>query len=88
MELADKIKKLEEEFKGLPKILIKRTLCGEDVDGDLTKARQRLQEFKQMTNPSLNNPMPANPVTEELRGGLQAPHCSEEGKIQRENYTQ
>ena len=38
MELEDKIKKLEEQFKGLPKVLIKRTLCGDDVNEDITKA--------------------------------------------------
>ena len=42
------IKKLQEEFSMLPKVLIKKTLCGDDVNGDLVKARQRLQEFKQI----------------------------------------
>lgn len=46
MELEEKIKKLKEEFSSLPKVLIKKTLCDAAVDGEVTKARQRLLEFK------------------------------------------
>ena len=72
MELEDKIKKLEEQFKGLPKVLIKRTLCGDDVNEDITKATDRLREFQQM-----KNPMAATPVREELRGSLYVPPAEE-----------
>jgi len=70
MELEDKIKKLEEQFKGLPKVLIKRTLCGDDVNEDISKATDRLQEFQQMKSSLFFNPMAATPVTEELKGSL------------------
>lgn len=95
MELEDKIKKLEEQFKGLPKVLIKRTLCGDDVNEDITKATDRLREFQQMKNSLFYNPMAVTPVTEELRGDLyvtpaeeldrnsMAKNCIEEGKDQR-----
>ena len=72
MELEDKIKKLEEQFKGLPKVLIKRTLCDDDVNEDITKATDRLREFQQM-----KNPLAATPVKEELRGSLSAPPVEE-----------
>ena len=72
MELEDKIKKLEEQFKGLPKVLIKRTLCGDDVNEDITKATDRLREFQQM-----KNPLAATLVKEELRGSLNAPPVEE-----------
>ena len=65
MELEDKLKKLEEQFKGLPKVLIKRTLCGDDVNEDITKATDRLREFQQMKNGLFYNPVEATPVTEE-----------------------
>jgi len=68
MELEDKIKKLEEQFKGLPKVLIKKTLCGDDVNEDITKAANRLREFQQINNSLFYNPMVATPVTEELKG--------------------
>ena len=71
-ELEEKIKKLKEEFSSLPKLLIKRTLCGEDVDGDLTKARQRLQEFSQLKDPGdcSKNPMGTELVTGKLNREL------------------
>ena len=46
MELEEKIKMLKEEFSSLPRVLIKKTLCDDAVDGDVTKAKQRLMEFK------------------------------------------
>ena len=46
MELEEKIKMLKEEFSSLPRVLIKKTLCDDAVDGDVTKAKQRLTEFK------------------------------------------
>ena len=46
MELEEKIKMLKEEFSSLPRVLIKKTLCDDGVDGELTKAKQRLMEFK------------------------------------------
>ena len=45
MELEEKIKKLKEEFSSLLRVLIKKTLCGDAVDGDVIKAKQRLMEF-------------------------------------------
>ena len=47
MELEDKIRMLKEEFNSLPRVLIKKTLCDYAVDGDLTRAKQRLMEFRQ-----------------------------------------
>lgn len=72
MEFEDKIKKLEEQFKGLPKVLIKRTLCGDDVNEDITKATDRLREFQQM-----KNPLTATLVKEELRGTSYVPPTEE-----------
>ena len=46
MELEEKIKMLKEEFSSLPRVLIKKTLCDDAVDGHVTKAKQRLMEFK------------------------------------------
>ena len=43
--LKEKLEKLQEELKGLSKILIKNILSDNDVSGDLTKARQRLKTF-------------------------------------------
>ena len=71
MELEDKIKVLKEQFKDLPKVLIKRTLCGDDVNEDITKATDRLREFQQMKNSA------ASPVREELRGSLYIPPAEE-----------
>ena len=62
MELEEKVKKLEEEFQGLSKLLIKRTLCGDDVNEDLTEARQKLQKFTK--SPFLSNPMAATGAKE------------------------
>lgn len=45
MELDDKIRMLKEEFSSLPRVLIKKTLCDDAVDGDVTRAKQRLMEF-------------------------------------------
>ena len=50
-ELEEKLKKLEEVFCCLPKVLIKRILCRDDVKGDMEIASQRLQEFQDMENP-------------------------------------
>ena len=67
-DLEEKLRTLKEEFSSLPKVLIKKTLCGDDVDGDLTKARQRLQEFKQLKDPGdrFKNSMAAELVTGKL----------------------
>ena len=69
-ELEEKLKQLQEEFS-LPKVLLKKTLCGDDVNGDLVKARQRLQESKQIDNPSLKrtSPMANESVTENPKRG-------------------
>ena len=69
MELEEKVKKLQKEFSSLPKILIKRTLCGDDINGDLAKARQRLQEFTQINNPLLKSPIAAKHVTRSAKTG-------------------
>ena len=77
MELEEKVKKLQEEFKSLPKLLIKKTLCSDDVNGDLVKASQRLQEFAQINNSSLNNPVATKPMVGVLSEGL---HDSSQGE--------
>ena len=73
MELEEKVKQLQQEFC-LPKVLIKTTLCGDGINGDLAKAKQRLQEFKQINNrsdPPLKSPMVCNkPLTGMLEGSL------------------
>ena len=56
-ELEDKIKKLQEEFPRSPRVLIKKTLCSDDVQCDLVKAKKRLQEFSQIDDPSLKSPV-------------------------------
>ena len=56
-ELEEKIKKLKEEFPRSPRVLIKKTLCSDDVQCDLVKAKRRLQEFSQMDDPSLKSPV-------------------------------
>ena len=64
MELEEKIKMLKEEFSSLPRVLIKKTLCDDAVDGDVTKAKQRLMEFKHQ------NPGGAGRDTGKLNRGL------------------
>ena len=56
-ELEDKIRKLQEEFPRSPRVLIKKTLCSDDVQCDLVKAKKRLQEFSQIDDPSLKSPV-------------------------------
>ena len=56
-EFEEKIKKLKEEFPRSPRVLIKKTLCSDDVQCDLVKAKRRLQEFSQMDDPSLKSPV-------------------------------
>ena len=56
MELEEKVRILKEQFSSLPGILIKKTLCSDDINEDLKKCKQRLQEFnKQINNPSLRS---------------------------------
>ena len=50
-KLEEKLKTLEEVFSCVPRVLIKRVLCRDDVNGDLNLASQRLQEFQYMENP-------------------------------------
>ena len=50
-KLEEKLKTLEEVFSCVPRVLIKRVLCRDDVNGDLNLASQRLQEFQDMENP-------------------------------------
>ena len=69
MKLEEKVKKFQEEFKSLPKLLIKKTVCGDDVNGDLVKASQRLQEFTQIDNSSLKSPMAAKHVSRSSKAG-------------------
>ena len=71
MELEEKVKKLVKEFPGLSKLLIKRTLCDDDVREDLTKARQKLQKFTK--GPFLINPAAAAD-DKELEGNRYIPH--------------
>ena len=56
-ELEDKIRKLQEEFPRSPRVLIKKTLCSDDVQCDFVKAKKRLQEFSQIDDPYLKSPM-------------------------------
>ena len=79
-ELEEKLKKLEEVFGCLPRVLIKRILCGDDVKGNLEIASQRLQEFQDMENPQdlfKEVPMkPKHPAAEKspgTGGDFQAP---------------
>ena len=56
MELEEKLRILKEQFRSLPRILIKKTLCSDDINEDLEKCKQRLQEFnKQINNPPLRS---------------------------------
>ena len=64
MELEEKIKTLKGEFSSLPRVLIKKTLCDDAVDGDVTKAKQRLMEFKHQ------NPGGAGRDAGKLKGDL------------------
>ena len=73
MDLAGKIKALEEEFKDVPKVLIRRILCGDGVNLDLAKAMDQLRKLSQMHNAFLNNEVIANSVTEKLRMDLDVP---------------
>ena len=50
-KLEEKLKTLEDVFSCVPRVLIKRVLCRDDVNGDLNLASQRLQEFQDMENP-------------------------------------
>ena len=50
-KLEEKLKKLEEVFSCVPRVLIKRVLCRDDVNGDMNLASHRLQEFQDMENP-------------------------------------
>ena len=56
-ELEEKIRKLQKEFPRSPRVLIKKTLCSDDVQCDLVKAKKRLQEFSQIDDPSLKSPV-------------------------------
>ena len=70
-EFEEKVKKLQEEFSSMPTVILKKTLWDDDVNGDLVKARQRLQESKQIDNPSLKrtSPMANESVTENPKRG-------------------
>ena len=56
-ELEEKIRKLQEEFPRSPRVLIKKTLCSDDVQCDLVKAKKRLQEFSQIDDTSFKSPV-------------------------------
>ena len=70
-EFKEKVKKLQEEFSSMPNVLLKKTLGDDDVNGDLAKARQLLQESKQISNIFLKrtNPMANQPGTENPKRG-------------------
>lgn len=70
-ELEEKIKKLQEEFPRSPRDLIKKTLCSDDVQCDLVKAKKRLQEFSQIDDPSLKSPVAAGFVSDNSNRDLQ-----------------
>ena len=78
MELEEKVKTLETEFQGLSKLLIKRTLCGDDVNEDLTEARQKLQKFTK--TPFLSSPMAATGA-KEFGGSRCCPRVDSVSKI-------
>ena len=65
-EMDKKIKQLEEIFSCLPPVLIRRILRRDDVNGDIGKASQRLQEFQDMENPLdiFKTPVTAKPPAE------------------------
>ena len=50
-KLEEALKQLEEVFCFLPRLLIRRILCRDDVKGDLEKASQQLQEFQGTAKP-------------------------------------
>ena len=81
MELEEKVNKLKEEIQGLPKLLIKVTLCNDDVNEDLQAAYRCLPKFDQTKNPFV-----VNPVTAPVNGlnSLKENNWSEEGKVKQE----
>ena len=70
-ELEEKIKKLQEEFPRSPRVLIKKTLCSDDVQCDLVKAKRRLQEFSQIDDQSLKSPVATEFVSDNSNRYLQ-----------------
>ena len=77
MELESKIKTLQEEFKDFPKVLIKTVLLRDDVNEDLAKAMDGLQELKAV--------FIASPSRDAVRRDRKAKSWIE-GKVQPENY--
>ena len=69
MELEDKVKKLKDEFQGLPKPLFRAILCNNKVNGDLTAAVRCLQQFEPKKNTRMRN-LPATAADKELKKGL------------------
>ena len=79
-KLEEALKQLEEVFCFLPRLLIRRILCRDDVKGDLEKASQQLQEFQGIENPkeqeaehchgdAENHEAPCDDVTSEKSSG-------------------
>lgn len=64
-ETEEKLKKLGEIFSCLPPVLIRRVLNRDDVNGNVEKASQRLQEFQDMEDPLdlFKNPATPEPLT-------------------------
>lgn len=88
-ELEKTLKRLEEVFCCLPRVLIKRILCQDDVKGNIKIASQRLQEFQNMDDPQdmFKAPMPSKPHVNqpppENRGDLGVEQGKAEAEPQR-----
>ena len=79
MELEEKVRILKEQFSSLPRILIKKTLCSDDINEDLDKCKQRLQEFNKQI--IISNPSPRSTLAG-TSTGLHDP--SQEGCVSRD----
>lgn len=68
-EMEETLKKLEEVFCCLPRVLIKRILSRDDVRGNLEIASQRLQEFQDMEDPKDLFKSPDSSPTRKMQKG-------------------
>ena len=88
-KLEETLKKLEEVFCCLPRVLIKRVLRQDDVKGNIKIANQRLREFQNMDDPQdmFKAPMPSkahvNQQPPENRGDLGVGQGKAEAEPQR-----
>lgn len=93
-ELEETVNKLEEVFSCLPRVLIQRILCRDDVKGNIEIASQRLQEFQNMDDPQdmFKSPMRSkspvaqqHPVNDGDLVGKTGPQSFDEGKKKKRN---